>query len=71
MSAIYGTVKNRDREKMVKIVDRSLGLNQHDSKLKREERPQQAYDNPESPSFQQQQSPARPISKQKNNSLYD
>ena len=71
MSAIYGTVKNRDREKMVKIVDRSLGLDRYDSKLKREERPQQVYNNPESPSSQQQQSPARPSSKHKNNSPYD
>ena len=68
MSVIYGTVKNKDREKMVKIINRSLGLDQFDAKPKREP---QVYDNPESPSFQQQQSPARPSSKQNNNSLYD
>ena len=46
MSAIYGTVKNREREKMVKMIDRSLGLDQYDSKPKREEKLQQVYDNP-------------------------
>ena len=52
MSAIYGTVKNKDREKMVKIIDRSLGLDQFDAKPKREENPQ-FYNNPESPSLLQ------------------
>lgn len=71
MSAIYGGVKNKDREKMVRIIDRSLGLDQYDARPKKEEKPQLINDNPESPSFQQQQPSPRPRSNPKLNSLYE